>query len=176
MRNVSRSRRSRCAKRGRERRVLRHRRPKPRHQFVAHGWIVDAQYAAIAHDRSAGDDEFMDVACGGACEQKIARIEIVAQAIVVDARSSRAAACRPAAPAASGAALLRVQHGAAAVLERHRKDIRAAHIDAKAGAAMQQMREPHFPQTVVVLVERKPVEAKRNAAAAPHHLGHRRDA
>ena len=41
---------------------------------------------------------------------------------------------------------------------------------------MQQMRQPHLAQRIVVLVERRAVEAERHAAAALHHLLERRDA
>jgi len=38
------------------------------------------------------------------------------------------------------------------------------------------MREPHVAQAVVILVERQAVKPERDAAAAAHHLGERRDA
>ena len=46
----------------------------------------------------------------------------------------------------------------------------------EAPAAMEEMAEPHFAQNVVVLVECGRVDAERDAAAAPHRFGNRRDA
>ena len=117
----------------------------------------------------------MDMARVGAREQKIERIEIGAQAIVVD-RIPIEQKQVGRLPRREGAALLRVQHGTAPVLERHSEDVRPAHINAEPGAAVEQMRQPHLTQAVVVLVERKPVKAKRNTAATPHHFCHWRDA
>ena len=49
-------------------------------------------------------------------------------------------------------------------------------IDTKSGSGVQQVGEAHFAQRVVVLIERRAVEAERDTAAALHHLGKRRDA
>ena len=46
----------------------------------------------------------------------------------------------------------------------------------EAPAAVQEMAEPHFAQNIVVLVERRSVDAERDAAAAPDRLADRRDA
>ena len=56
------------------------------------------------------------------------------------------------------------------------EDLLAVDIDAEARAGMQQIGKPHFAQRVVVLVERRAVEAERDAAAALDHLTQRRDA
>ena len=44
-------------------------------------------------------------------------------------------------------------------------------LDAKANAAVEQMRKPHVAQAVIVLVERETVEPQRDATAAAYHLG-----
>ncbi len=72
------------AQRRRERHALPHHGAKPRQQIVAHRRIVDAEHPALANDRTPGDDQFMDVAHGGAREQEIARIEVGPQPFGID--------------------------------------------------------------------------------------------
>jgi hypothetical protein len=66
--------------------------------------------------------------------------------------------------------------GEAAVGDDRSEKGRALDDAVEAPAAVQEMAEPHFAQSVVVLVERRGVDAERDAAAAFDRLADRRDA
>ena len=145
------------ADRGGECGVLRHRGPQSRKHVLAQGRIIDAEHAPLAHDGAPGHDQLVDMTRGGPREQQIERIQIAMQAVVVhrvpvEQQDVRGLSGREL------AALLRVQNRPAAIAKRHAQDVRAFDVDAKADAAVEQMREPHVPQTIVVLIERKTVE------------------
>ena len=115
------------------------------------------------------------MAHGGAREQQIARIEIGAQPLGID----RVPVEHQDVGRLAGrerAAVVLVGDREAPVLERHSQHRRAVDIGRERGALVQQVGEPHLAQRVVVLVERRAVEAERHAAAALDHLLERRDA
>ena len=75
------------------------------------------------------------------------------------------------APGARTPPFFLVGHRAAAIDQNRIQKRLSIDIDTKAGSGMQQVGEAHFAQRVVVFIERRAVEAKRDTAAALHHLG-----
>ena len=114
--------------------------------------VVDRQDLAFANDRTAANDQFVDMAHGGAREQEIARIEIGAQPLGID----RVPVEHQDIGRLAGrerAAVVFVGDREASVLERHSQHCRAIDIGRERGALVEQVGEPHFAERVVVLVE-----------------------
>src|SRR5262245_16533930 len=160
---------------GGERAVLRNAVAEAREQLAVHCRQIDTGNLAIAHDRLAADDQLFDVAHGRACEQEVEWVETGTQAVriepvpVDDQHIGRRAGHED-------AAFIPVGHRAAAVDQNGVEQRLSIDIDAESSSGVQQVREAHFAQRIVVLVEGRTVEAERDAAAALHHLGQRRNA
>jgi hypothetical protein len=155
---------------GGERCVVRDAVAEAREQLAVHCGQIDTGNLAIAHDCLAADDQLLDVAHGRAREQEIERVEVGTQTVCIEpvpVDDQHIGGCA----GHENTAFIAVGHRTAAVDQNGIEKRLPVDIDAETGPGVQQVREAHFAQRIVVLVEGRTVEAERDAATTLHHLG-----